>query len=81
MISLKDEIRKHEALKLNELIEWCGGASYLAQLLDVPRAVVVNWIKRGRISSKGARDIDAMTSGLFKRSELRPTAREWWVNR
>lgn len=44
---------------LHTLIEYAGNPSHLAKMLDVTSSTVYSWINRGKISKKGARQVQA----------------------
>jgi DNA-binding transcriptional regulator YdaS (Cro superfamily) len=79
MTSIKEQIEQQEKEQLEAAVAWAGSASVLASLLDVTPQVVHGWIKRGRISAKSAADLENKTSGKFKKSEMRPDVKDWYL--
>lgn len=73
----KSEIKAKQASELLRLIDYVGSQSALAAQLEVPRQVVGNWVKRGRISATAATIVERKTSGLFTRKSLRPDVATW----
>lgn len=71
------QIKQKQASELIRLIDYVGSQSSLAAQLEVPRQVVSNWVKRGRISATMATIVERKTSGLFTRKNLRPDVATW----
>lgn len=79
MTTLKEMIEKQEAEQLQAAIDWAGGQTTLAQFLGESPQTVSNWSARGRISAKAAARLEEKTSGKFKRSEMRPDVKDWYL--
>jgi DNA-binding transcriptional regulator YdaS (Cro superfamily) len=79
MTSIKEQIEQQEKEQLEAAVAWAGSASVLASLLDVTPQVVHGWIKRGRISATSADVLEKITNGKFKRSEMRPDVKDWYL--
>lgn len=79
MKTLKEMLEAKEAAELMRAIDWAGGQIYLARFLGVSPQVVCNWVQRGRISATKAAELEQKTSGLFKKSEMRPDVSEWYL--
>lgn len=62
-----------------KLVEWAGSQHMLAKILDVSPQVVSNWVARGRISATKAAELEQRTKGEFKKSDLRPDVKEWYL--
>ena len=78
-MSIKREIERQEKQQIVRAIKWAGGASVLALLLGVSPQVVSNWRQRGRISATGAAELEKVSKGEFKKSEMRPDVKEWYL--
>lgn len=60
-----------ETQALERAIEAAGGTPYkLAQAVRQSKATVYNWVKAGRVSIEGARDVEEATG--ISRHDLRP---------
>lgn len=68
-----------EKQQLESAIEWAGSPQMLAKFLNVSPQVVNNWTSRGRISATAAALLEFKTSGKFKKSEMRPDVKEWYL--
>jgi DNA-binding transcriptional regulator YdaS (Cro superfamily) len=79
MTSIKEQIEQQEKEQLDAAVAWAGSASVLATILDVTPQVVHGWIKRGRISATSAAALETKTSGKFKKSEMRPDVKGWYL--
>jgi len=79
MTTLKEMIEKQEAEQLQAAIDWAGGQTVLAQFLGTSPQTVSNWVARGRISASAAADLEKKTSGKFKKSEMRPDVKDWYL--
>ena len=71
------EIKQHQATQLIALIKYAGSQSNLARECGVTPQSVYRWVKRGRISKKGAATIHRVTDGYFRREEMRPDVVVW----
>lgn len=79
MTSIKEQIEQQEKEQLEAVVAWAGSASVLATILDVTPQVVHGWIKRGRISAKLAARLETITNGKFKKAEMRPDVKDWYL--
>jgi len=79
MQTLKQQIEAQEAAQLLKAVEWAGSQTNLGKVLGVSPQVVSNWVKRGRISATAAAELEKITNGLFKKSEMRPDVKEWYL--
>lgn len=79
MKSIAEQIKEMESGRLAELIEYMGGQASLARFLGVSRQSVNEWVSRGRISATAAIEVERLTSGRFKKEELRPAVTQWRV--
>ena len=77
MKSIAEQIKEMEQSKLTELVEYMGGQASLARFLGVSRQSVNDWVMRGRISETAAIDVERLTSGKFKKQDLRPAVTNW----
>lgn len=77
MKSIAEQIKEMEQSKLTELVEYMGGQASLARFLGVSRQSVNEWVMRGRISATAAIEVDNLTSGKFKKEDLRPAVTNW----
>ena len=77
MKSIAEQIKEMEQRKLTELVEYVGGQASLARFLGVSRQSVNEWVSRGRISATAAIEVEKLTSGLFKKEDLRPAVTQW----
>lgn len=50
----KSELMQVQKQRLNELIEYCGNASHIARMIDLSPQAIAAWIRRGKVSKKGA---------------------------
>lgn len=75
--SLSKKIKEMEQQALDELIEWCGGQSETARLLNRTPQAVSCWVAAGRISKKSAVEAERQTKGVFTAKQLRPTIIDW----
>ena len=71
------DIKLEQSKELIDLIKWIGGRARLANECEVTPQAVYEWVKRGRISAKGATIIHKKSQGFFKRQELRPDVIAW----
>jgi DNA-binding transcriptional regulator YdaS (Cro superfamily) len=71
------DIKQQQSKELMDLIKWIGGRARLANECEVTPQAVYEWVKRGRISAKGATIIHKKSQGFFKREELRPDVIVW----
>ena len=72
-----EEIKQQQAKELIAVIKYAGSQVKLARACGVSRQVVNEWVKVGRISEFGATTIDRVTSGYFRREEMRPDVVVW----
>lgn len=79
MTSIKEQIEKQEKEQLDMAVAWAGSAATLAKILDVTPQVVHGWIKRGRISATSAGLLEQKSGGKFKKSDMRPDVKEWYL--
>lgn len=79
MKSIAEQIKEMESSRLAELVEYMGGQASLARFLGVSRQSVNEWVSRGRISATAAIEVEQLTSGRFKKEELRPAVTQWRV--
>lgn len=77
MKSIAEQIKEMEQSKLAELVEYMGGQASLARFLGVSRQSVNEWVMRGRISATAAIEVEHLTSGKFKKQDLRPAVTNW----
>lgn len=77
MKSIAEQIKEMEKSKLTELVEYMGGQASLARFLGVSRQSVNEWVMRGRISATAAIEVESLTSGKFKKEDLRPAVTNW----
>ena len=77
MKSIAEQIKEMEQSKLTELVEYMGGQASLARFLGVSRQSVNEWVMRGRISATAAIEVERLTSGKFKKQDLRPAVTNW----
>lgn len=70
-------IKQQQKQSLDELIEWAGSRYMLAKKMNLTSPAVDGWHNRGRISKKGARKAERLTSGIFKKEYLRPDVISW----
>ena len=70
----KAQVKTLQKKALGELVEYAGGRSHLAKMLDIPLSTINSWIDRGMISVRGSnRASDNPTlSADFPKSRLRP---------
>lgn len=78
-MSIEKQIQKQEKEQLERAVAWAGSKSMLAKILGVSPQVVHGWCKRGRISATSAAHLEKITEGLFKKSEMRPDVKEWYL--
>ena len=71
------QIKQQQAKELIAVIKYAGSQAKLARACGVSRQVVNEWVKVGRISEFGATTIDRVTSGYFRREEMRPDVVSW----
>ena len=71
------QIKQQQAKELIAVIKYAGSQVKLARACGVSRQVVNEWVKVGRISEFGATTIDRVTSGYFRREEMRPDVVVW----
>jgi DNA-binding transcriptional regulator YdaS (Cro superfamily) len=71
------EIKQQQATQLIALIKYAGSQANLSRECGVSQQSVHRWVKRGRISKKGATTIHRVTEGYFKREEMRPDVVSW----
>ena len=71
------ETKQQQAKELIAVIKYSGSQSNLARWCNVTPQSVYRWVKRGRISKKGATTIERVTDGYFKREEMRPDVVVW----
>tara|TARA_B110000211_G_scaffold232139_1_gene295161 strand:+ start:397 stop:633 length:237 start_codon:yes stop_codon:yes gene_type:complete len=76
-MSLIQLIRDKQKKELLRLVDHFGSQYMLAKELGVSKQVVNGWTKRGRISATGARKIDKLLHGVFKKEDLRPDVYNW----
>lgn len=76
-MALHEEVKLSQASKLIELIEYFGGRKQTEQALSVSKQTLFNWIKRGRISATKAIEVERLTGGAIKKTDLRPDVMEW----
>lgn len=79
MLSIKEQIEQQEKQQLEAAVSWAGSPATLAAILGVTAQVVHGWIKRGRISASSAADLENKTNGKFKKSEMRPDVKDWYL--
>lgn len=79
MTTLHEKIKAHEAAQIIKAVDWAGSQSNLASVLDVSPQVVSNWVKRGRISATAAAKLEEKTGGEFKKKDMRPDVKEWYL--
>lgn len=77
MKSIAEQIKEMEQSKLTELVEYMGGQASLARFLGVSRQSVNEWVMRGRISATAAIEVERLTSGKFRKEDLRPAVTNW----
>lgn len=65
-----------ESIALNRAIAALTSLTALAEALKVSRATIYNW-GRGKVPGEAAIEIERVTGGVVKRSELRP---DLWKN-
>lgn len=78
-MSIEKKIQQQEKEQLKEAISWAGSKSTLAKILDVSPQVVSGWVSRGRISATAAAELEKISKGRFKKSEMRPDVKEWYL--
>ena len=71
------EIKQQQAKELIAVIKYAGSQANLARECGVAQQSVHRWVKRGRISKKGATTIHRVTEGYFRREEMRPDVVLW----
>lgn len=54
----KAELCRVQNARLKELVDYADGPHYLAKMLDTPVSTIGGWLRRGRISKKGAQRIE-----------------------
>lgn len=79
MSTLAERIEAQERQQIEKAIEWAGTQQRLADILGVSRQVVSAWNCRGRISATAAANLEKITKGEFKKSEMRPDVKEWYL--
>lgn len=69
-----DQLKALRKAALEELIEFAGGRSHLAKMLDRPLPTINSWVDRGMISKGGAEDVGKHPALAkdFPMSRLRP---------
>lgn len=69
-----DDIARLQKQTLSDLVRKAGSVRMLAFMLDVPVQTVRSWLERGRISKRGAKQVeDHITLGkTYKAVDLRP---------
>lgn len=77
MKTIAEQIKEMEKKALDALIEHMGGQASLARFVGVSRQSVNEWVNRGRISATAAIDVERITSGVFKKEDLRPAVTQW----
>lgn len=70
----KDQLAILKRKALNDLVEYCGGATHLAKMLGKPLPTVNSWIKRGMISRDGVESVMSHPNlkSRFTKEQLRP---------
>lgn len=70
----KEEIQVLQEARLTILIEHVGGMTHLSKMLNVPFTTVQGWVRRKKISIKGAKICERHPSlkKKFKVKYLRP---------
>lgn len=69
-----DQLKTMRKAALDELIEFAGGPTHLAKMLDKPLPTINSWLKRGMISKGGAISVGLHPALAkdFPMSRLRP---------
>jgi len=78
-MSIQDRLQQQEKEQLDAAIKWAGSRPILAKILGVSQQVVHGWVQRGRISATAAAKLEEITKGEFKKSEMRPDVKEWYL--
>lgn len=70
----KEELEKKQREELEKLITFCTTYTHLARMLGVNVSTVRGWVDRGRISKKGAKQVEQneRLKCDFKAKQLRP---------
>lgn len=72
-----EEIKAKQAAELARVLTYVGGTTALAAQLNVPQKTAYAWVHRGRVSATIATEIERISGGLFKRTDLRPDVADW----
>jgi DNA-binding transcriptional regulator YdaS (Cro superfamily) len=79
MSTLAEQLEAQEREQIKRAVDWAGSQRRLASYLGVSRQVVNGWVSRGRISATKAAELEKATNGYFKKSEMRPDVKEWYL--
>lgn len=68
------ELHQLQRTQLQNLIDYAGSQAHLARMLNVNPSIVKSWVRRGRISKKGATDVanHPTLKEKFTLQQLRP---------
>lgn len=77
--TVAEQIAEKEKEQLEKLVAYFGSQALLARFCQVADSIVSDWVKRGRISAKKAAFVEEHTKGLFKKADLRPDVKDWFL--
>ena len=77
--TVAEQIAEKEKEQLEKLIAYFGSQALLARFCCVADSIVSDWVKRGRISAKKAAYVEEHTKGIFKKADLRPDVKDWFL--
>lgn len=71
------QIKQQQAAQLIRVIKWFGSQKRLAESCGYSAPTVTHWIRRGKISKKGAVKVEALTDKHFTKEDMRPDVMDW----
>ena len=73
LLHTKDELEQLHKDRLQELVDYAGSWYHLGHMLGINPGAVQSWVRKGKISKKGAQIVEAhpRLGEMFKAEELR----------